>query len=111
MKPQGYLTKEGKAIFKIIVNHLPSTMGVDSFIISQAAHCLDLVNDSSDKIKNGGYRQKTHNGYSQITADFTVWKEASNRFDKYCKELGLSPSARENIKAFAEKKEELPSLD
>jgi P27 family predicted phage terminase small subunit len=105
MKPQEYLTKEGKLIFEEIVKHLPEQIEIDSFVVSQTAQCLDMLNKASAKINTKGYTQPTKNGYDVVNGDFTMWKEASNRFDKYCATLGLSPSAREKITAFSHKKD------
>lgn len=110
MKPQDYLSEKGKNIFKEIEKHCPNKMPIDSFVISQAAHCLDMLHTSSLAIKDGGAYQEANSGYRQISPEFTVWKESSNRFDKYCAMLGLSEAAREKIQAFSEKKDELPDI-
>jgi len=110
MKPQEYLNNRGKSIFKEIVKHCPGTMPIDSFIISQTAHCLDMMHQAITEMDKKGYVQPTKNGYDVINGHFTAWKESSNRFDKYCRELGLSNSAREKIEAFANKKEDLPDI-
>ena len=112
MIAQQYLSKKGKKIFDEIVKHLEhSSMPIDSHIISQAAHCLDLLNESSEAIKDGGAYQSSNSGYRQVSPEFTTWKAYNDRFEKLIKELGLSPAAREKIAAFSEHKEDLPVIE
>ena len=112
MKPQRYLTDEGVGIFNEIVKHLDKAdkMSIDSFVISQTAQCLCLLNEASQNINDKGYTQPTKNGYDVVNGDFSMWKEASNRFEKYCALLGLSPASREKIAAFSKKVDELPEI-
>lgn len=113
MKPQSYLTKRGVTFFKQIVKHLDGkTVDTDSFIISQAAQCLDMMYGASEQINKSGYVQPTKNGYDVINGHFTAWKESNNRFEKYIRELGLSPAAREKIAAFNDSDQiKLPSFN
>jgi P27 family predicted phage terminase small subunit len=111
MKPQGYLTENGKAIFDFIIeSHLKSNgiMEVDTYNLTALANAFDLHERASYIMNNteGGFCQTTKNNYSQVRAEFTVWQKTLDMIHKLSPSFGITPSSREKIKAFAEEKKE-----
>ena len=49
------------------------------------------------------YCSVSKNGYSQISAEFTVWQKTGDFINKHSGNFGLNPAAREKIKIFAKK--------
>lgn len=108
MKPQSYLTKEGVKIFGELVDHCEKIKlhDADSFELSMLANAFDLHCRASLIMnkQGGGYAQKLKSEYSQITADFTVWKQTGEYINKNAGKFGLDPASREKLKSFTEEK-------
>lgn len=115
MKPQQYLTPEGKEIFNFILKHHLKdiqVMEADTYMLSALANAYDLHERAGYIMNNtdSGFCQQTKNNYSQVRAEFTVWQKTLEMINKLSPNFGLGPASREKIKAFAEKKQELPKL-
>ncbi len=108
-EPQGYLNKEGVAIYNQmckLLNDYNAIEEIDSFGLSMAAHWLWLFHDNANAVKKNGGRQITSNGYSQVTAEITIMDKASARFEKLSAKYGLSVKDRELMMKFKAKKDE-----
>jgi len=117
MKPQPYLTKEGKAIFKELTKHLTGAgiLDIDTYRLSDLAQAMDMVarctkeiNNPTDKKQRDGVQQ-TPNGYTQVTGYVTVVDKYHKIADQLGAKYGLTPADREKIKAFADKEDEKPN--
>ena len=109
MKPQGYLTKEGKVIFKQLAEHI-ETAGIneiDSFKLSALANAFDLHAKCCIDLNKNGYSQETSTGYSQVRAEVTLWQKSMDAILKLSPVFGIDPASREKIMAFSAKKTEL----
>lgn len=114
MKPEPYLSQRGKEIFQRIfsaIQELELSKDVDALDMSVLANAYDLHASAAEHMNKNGYSQETKNNYSQIKADFTVWKQTADYIKNNSGKFGLNPEAREKIKAFALKKEEQDEMD
>ena len=107
MKPESYLTKEGKEIFNRILKFVQDkniVEDIDSLGLSALANAYDLHAKAAEEIGGVGAIQTTPNGYEQVSANFTVWKQTGEYIKNHADKYGLNPSAREKIKSISNKK-------
>lgn len=111
MKPQSYLTKEAKVIFKNLVSHIDKIglEDIDSYRLSDLAHAIDMVQRANYQINNPSKPnqsdgvQQTPNGYTQVTGYVTIVDKFSKIVDTLGAKYGLTPADREKIKGFEKK--------
>ena len=108
MKPQPYLSKNGKSIFNEIAEHLKHNgiIDVDSFKLSVLSDCFDMYAVSCDKINKEGVSNK----HGQVSPWLSAKDKALNGISKFSPGFGIDPASREKIKGF-EKKEEGINFD
>ena len=71
-----------------------------------AAYCSILAQfkkADTELMMQEGFTQKTQSGYSQVSAEYVVWRDLSDRALKYARQLGLTPTARQQMKIGAGK--------
>jgi len=77
MKPLNYLRPQGKEIFKQILNAIPRDVSkdIDTYELSMLANAFDLHERVSAGMNKDitAYCTITKSGYSQISAEFSVW--------------------------------------
>ena len=110
MKPQPYLTENGKKIFNQLVEHCRNLMEVDSFELSMLANEYDKYATHVKLAKENGYFNKFNNKTVQVNAYHTICKDSYQTILKHSSKFGLTPADREKIKAFAEQKEKMPDI-
>lgn len=111
---QGYLEKRAKEIYKAIETFL-RLRGVfdeiDTFELSILSHHFAMYEEAAQKINKKGFTQTAKNSnYTQVTGEFTVLRQCTDIISKYSSKFGLTPEAREKIKAFARGEEEESSF-
>lgn len=106
MKPFFKLSEGGQEIFDRLLCLLPENVlqDVDNYELSMLADQFAIFAEASENINQFGYKQTTHNGYSQITADVTVKEKAAAYIIKNSSKFGLNPDAREKLKEVWAKK-------
>ena len=97
MDPQPYLSKEGKRIFEEIAEFLTAqgmAHEIDSFELSMLANAFDMHAKASKEIAKHGATRETPNKYTQVSPEYTVWKQTGDYITKHSEKFLISPGAR-----------------
>jgi P27 family predicted phage terminase small subunit len=100
-KPPKELTKIAVGYFvNICLTLLEYGMltGADVFLIKQLAQSFEINDEAYKNIKNGDAVQTTKNGFTTISAWYSIYDKSSKQIRELCNQFGFSPSARERIK-------------
>lgn len=110
-KPQRYLTRNGKKIYKQICEHIIEhkiLCEIDSYGISILAHNLDLyqryidIMETREAKKPGtGYIKMYSSGATAKSDESIIVDKAEEKIHKYAKEYGLTVKSRDGILAFS----------
>lgn len=113
-KPQEYLTKEGKQVYKELTRILEAYDAleeIDSYGLSILADALDTYQVASEKVKELGHVQTYKTGATAPSAWMNVKKQSYEMFLKLSAKYGLSNKDRETMLKFKAKKDEGDKLD
>lgn len=108
MKPETYLTKEGKAIFSQIAAYLEEKRqveSIDSAFVSACANSCYLMHKYAKVIIEEGAVQEFSTGAQNVTAAYSIFHKERENYARMCKSLGITPEGREKLSAFAAKKQ------
>lgn len=110
MKPEKYLNKRGREIFKRIHSHLVAK-GLDedvfSIMLSQLCHSIWMAEDAIHKLMDGKMTTTAKTGWEQVSPYVTIHKEALSQITKLLPKFGITPQDLERLKTKEEKKSKL----
>jgi phage terminase small subunit len=99
-KPQEYLTKIGRGIFYELCEHLFENSGfrhIDTFGLSMLAQALEDYAEASKKVSENGKVQTFPNGTQNVSAWYTVQRDAQAQVLRLSQKYGLSVFDRGTI--------------
>ena len=108
--------KEGKKLYKFIVNELKESGILNNLDITMLETCIDAIlkmKECNELISEHGLLIEKTDGSLTRNPASTIYKDYNAIFNKCCMELGLSPSSRSklaNINVQAKQKSEDPIL-
>ncbi len=107
LEPQSYLTKRGVEIFHTILECIDKKIlqSTDSFFISFIANNWDLNHIMAEFLNTNGVSQVTSTNYSQVRAEYTVYKNTGEVLAKNLDKIGMTPDARAKFESLWAKKE------
>lgn len=101
---EGFLTDNGRAIFKKIKEHCQSNnilFAIDDLELAMLANSFDLYSDNAELCNRDGVSMTiiTEKGgtYSQIRPEYTVMKNEYQNILKHSSKFGLNPGDRAKI--------------
>jgi len=104
VKNEGFLTEEGKLIFKKIKAHCQSNnilFEIDDLELAMLANSFDLYSSNAELCNKDGVSMTiiTEKGgnYSQIRPEYTVMKNEYQNILKHSSKFGLNPGDRAKI--------------
>jgi len=81
---------------------------IDKYIIAMAANCLAMYAEAIKEIKAKGTIQVFKTGHANVSAQYTVAKDAVKQFIDLSNRIGLDAKARQTILESASKKADNP---
>ena len=100
MTDLNFKNKKHEKIYNVIKRSLEKKGtfdSVDEYLIFMTSFNLVLWEEAKITITRNGYDQETQSGYSQITAHYSVMKNAQADYMKFSTKLGLSPYDRTKL--------------
>ena len=89
------LSKNGKKIYKDIISIMPQDFltGVDEYIVSVVAECLDRMKECQNQINKTGLFDEAGNESKAVK----TYEKYSKIFNSYSSKLGMSPKDRASL--------------
>jgi len=103
------MSKEAKRIYRDIfrfINEADAGKAIDKYLVVQAAATLARIFQAEEAVAKNGPKVRYKNGTENVSADYVILSRERKAFITLCRELGLSPKAREAIVAFAKAEED-----
>ncbi len=94
MKPESYLTEEGKRIFTMIAEYLERQNrgdAINTFELSMLANSFDMYAKAAKIVKKDGYQQMNKNGVLFVSPNYTVMKTEYTNILKHAPKFGINP--------------------
>lgn len=100
------LSERGRLFYDLTIDHLNQAKvlhNVDAMLLSVLAKNVDIMVDAADQIENlDDVVQTFESGATNVTGVFTAFERATKSILTLSSKLGLSPSDREKLMAFAQ---------
>ena len=95
MKPQSYLSKEGKVIFDKIAAHLVEigiSEDINSYELSMLANSFDLYAKAAKEVTDNGYQQFNERSHTHtMTPSYNIMKIEYSNIIKHAPKFGINP--------------------
>ena len=95
MKPQDYLSKEGKVIFAKIAKYLEEagfTDDVNSYELSMLANSFDIYAKAAKEVRDEGYQQYNDRSKTMsMTPAYNIMKIEYSNMTKHAPKFGINP--------------------
>ena len=97
LKPEDYLTEEGKVYFYRICEHLKGTEAIDSLEVSMLAQLFHMHAEAVAKGNKEGFINVFDNGTIQVNGYQTIVDKAYSMILKHSPKFGLNATDRAKI--------------